>query len=264
MKRIKLFNDFIAENELNEINKVPLDYLKGTSYTNLKMGSVPGTDKVNKALLDDIETAAREAKVHVMVTAADTDHPSHSDYSRHNQGLAVDLARIGDESVPFASLEGSNGADRNNKNPNPKFVEAGNRLVDALVSMGYSLMTEDPDLIKKYPNNIIKGESGSSRTIIWRYDDSKMGKQNEAGNHYNHIHASCSSEYASNIKPVVNTTPNANTKDERAKLSNLLNATSQGVYVNRLTGETGPANMLSKFGETLIDKLTATLHGSDS
>lgn len=206
MKRIKFFNQFINEGKPSPVKsfsgtKVPLSTLKSSVYKNLKMGDAPANDRMNKALLDDIETAARMAKVRVLVTSAISDHNIHKSYSRHTSGLAVDLARMGDESVSFDQLQGANGADGSNKNKNPKFVDAGNRLVDALVSMGYGLMTEDPELRRKYSSNIVNGEGGSSRVVIWRFDDSKSSSKRKAGNHYNHIHVSSQEDLASVADP---------------------------------------------------------------
>lgn len=188
MKRIKTFNTFIFEKTMVALGPT----LNSTAYTNLKMGDAPAQDLINKPLLDDIEKAARAAKVHVLVTAANSDHNIHREFSRHSKGLAVDLAKIGDESVPFDKLQGSNGATKSNPNANPKFKEAGDRLADALVSLGYKIMTQDPDLKKKYGASVVSSEGqAGDRAIIWQYDSSN------AGNHYNHIHVSNQADYSS-------------------------------------------------------------------
>jgi hypothetical protein len=280
MKRIKLFNQFINEGKLSPIKpsfsgtKVPLSILKSSVYKNLKMGDAPANDQMNKALLDDIETAARMAKVRVLVTSAISDHNIHKSYSRHTSGLAVDLARLGDESVQFDQLQGANGADGSNKNKNPKFVDAGNRLVDALVSMGYGLMTEDPELRRKYSSNIVNGEGGSSRVAIWRFDDSKSSSKRKAGNHYNHIHVSSQEDLASVADPSTIKTDLAS-KENKEKIKDVVK-TSTSVEKQRSDlskllfghqfGGTGPGSDVPKdlFAQNVFGKLIKTLGGDDT
>jgi len=193
MKHLKGFESYINESKtqpISEKNMVALgSTLASPAYTHIKMGDAPAHDLINKSLLDDLEKAAIAAKVHVLVTSANSDHPMHSDFSRHKHGLALDLARIGDESVPFDKLEGSNGATKYNPNTNPRFREAGNRLADALVALGYKLITQDPTLKQKHGANVVSGEGqAGDRAIIWQFDSEK------AGNHYNHVHASCTAD----------------------------------------------------------------------
>ena len=112
MKHLKGFESYINESKtqpISEKNMVALGpTLASPSYTHLKMGDAPANDLINKSLLDDIEKAARAGKVHVLVTAANSDHGMHRDFSRHSHGAAVDLALIGDEKDPFDNLQGSN------------------------------------------------------------------------------------------------------------------------------------------------------------
>jgi hypothetical protein len=278
MKRIKFFNQFINEGRLTPPktfsgDKVPLSSLSSSSYQNLKMGDAYGTDRMNKALLDDIETAARMAKVRVLVTSAITDHNIHKEYSRHTAGLAVDLARMGEENVPFDQLQGANGADGSNKNKNPRFVDAGNRLVDALVSMGYGLMTEDPELRRKYASNIVNGESGSSRVVIWRFDDSKSSSKRKAGNHYNHIHVSSQEDLASVVDPSTIKTDIAS-KENKEKIKDVVKSSpsieKQRSELSKLlfgqqVGGTGPGSQVPKdlFAQNIFGKLIKTLGGDD-
>jgi hypothetical protein len=208
MKHLKGFQSYINESKtqsISERNMVALGpTLASSSYTHLKMGDAPANDMVNKPLLDDIEKAAIAAKVHVLVTAANSDHNIHRDFSRHSSGLAVDLARIGDESVSFDKLEGSNGATQSNPNTNPRFKEAGNRLVDALIALGYKIMTQDPALKQKYGTNVVSGEGqAGDRAIIWQYDSKN------AGNHYNHVHVSNRADNA--VSGSIAVTPSAST-----------------------------------------------------
>ena len=208
MKHLKGFQSYINESKtqsISERNMVALGpTLASSSYTHLKMGDAPANDMVNKPLLDDIEKAAIAAKVHVLVTAANSDHNIHRDFSRHSSGLAVDLARIGDESVPFDKLEGSNGANKSNPNTNPRFREAGNRLADALIALGYKIMTQDPTLRQKYGSNVVRDEGqAGDRAIIWQFDSKN------AGNHYNHVHVSNRADNAVNGSIAITPSPSS-------------------------------------------------------
>jgi hypothetical protein len=78
--------------------------------------STPSKDKINLALLQDVQTAAKNAGLKVDITTAISGHrPS----PRHDAGNAVDVSKINGESV---SLSNRGDADK---------------LVDALIKMGY-------------------------------------------------------------------------------------------------------------------------------
>lgn len=81
-------------------------------------GSYPSRDTINVALLQDIEKAAKMAGVQVDITTAISGHESLP--SRHPSGNAVDISMINGKAV-----SPSNSADAN-------------KLVQALVSMGYT------------------------------------------------------------------------------------------------------------------------------
>jgi hypothetical protein len=79
--------------------------------------STPSKDKINLALLQDVQTAAKNAGLKVDITTAISGHrPS----PRHDAGNAVDVSKINGESV---SLSNRGDADK---------------LVDALIKMGYT------------------------------------------------------------------------------------------------------------------------------
>ncbi len=113
------------------------------------------TDKINKALLDDIEAAAKIAGVKPVITTASSGHNSSN--SRHSARTAVDIAII--DGI------GSGGA-KDEKSGNSDFREKGEKLKNALVSMGYTL----------------NSESGNRKAVLWQ--------TNLGGNHYNHLHVS--------------------------------------------------------------------------
>ena len=84
---------------------------------NVVGNSTPSKDTINLALLQDVQTAAKNAGLKVDITTAISGHrPS----PRHDAGNAVDVSKINGESV---SLSNRGDADK---------------LVDALIKMGYT------------------------------------------------------------------------------------------------------------------------------
>ena len=160
-KVLSLYN-YILENKklvfLNELTTVPLNK---TNYSNVKYDR-DGTqnDEVNKALLDDLQTAASKAGVVATITTAKTGHSKETvtgNQSRHGLQTAVDIS----------ILDGiGSGNASNQNNGNTQFRNLGNKLKDALVSMGYSL----------------NDESGKDKAVFWQTD--------RGGNHFNHLHVS--------------------------------------------------------------------------
>jgi hypothetical protein len=125
-------------------------------------GDATSTDKINKALLDDIEAAAKIAGVKPIITTASSGHNSTN--SRHSDRTAVDIAII----------DGINsGGAKDEKSGSSNFRDKGNKLKDALVSMGYTL----------------NSESGNPKAVLWQ--------TNLGGNHYNHLHVSNTNSEAS-------------------------------------------------------------------
>jgi hypothetical protein len=117
-------------------------------------------DFVNQALIDDINAAAKSVGITATITTAKTGHSAHAKsgrVSRHMDGTGVDVAILNGIGAGGAS---------NPMNGNAKFRELGNKLKDALISMGYVWNTE----------------SGKDKAVLWQ--------TNLGGNHYNHLHIS--------------------------------------------------------------------------
>jgi hypothetical protein len=144
--------------QIIEMNMVTL---KDTSYSNVKFDNdSTKNDTVNDALLQDIDKAGSSVGVVATVTTARSGHAYHTksgNVSRHNFGIAVDIAVLNGISAGGAS---------NGVNGNKQFREYGNALKDALVSLGYAWNTE----------------SGNPKAVLWQTDT--------GGNHYNHLHVS--------------------------------------------------------------------------
>ena len=157
---LSIYEEILINNK-NIISELELVRLNDTNYSNLKYDT-DGTqyDSVNKALLDDLDAASRAAGIVTTITTAKTGHSDNTvtgNKSRHGQQTAVDIAIL--------NGVGSGGA-TNASNGNAQFRTLGDRLKDALVSMGYTLNTE----------------SGNNKAVLWQ--------TNTGGNHFNHLHVS--------------------------------------------------------------------------
>jgi hypothetical protein len=117
----KLIKDILSTYESILENKRVLEaedvYDNVDFKDNVVGNSTPSKDTINLALLQDVQTAAKNAGLKVDITTAVSGHrPS----QRHDSGNAVDIARINGKAVSR-----SNRADAD-------------KLVDELVSMGYT------------------------------------------------------------------------------------------------------------------------------
>jgi hypothetical protein len=167
--------DIILENKnliREALNIVPL---AKTNYSHVKYDyDNTKNDSVNKPLLDDMQAAGQSVGVVLTITTAKSGHGAKTksgNLSRHTKQTAVDISRL--------NGIGSNGAS-NGTNGNSEFRALGNKVKNALVSMGYRW----------------NSERGNDKAVLWQTD---MG-----GNHFNHLHISNQSESGSGA-PVAST-----------------------------------------------------------
>jgi hypothetical protein len=161
IKDILFGYETILENKKFITEAIEYVKLEDTNYGNVNHDN-DGTqnDSVNKSLLDDIQSAAKSVGITTTITTAKTGHNPRTTtgrISRHTTGNGVDIAKL--------NGIGSNGA-TNGTNGNDKFRELGNKLKDALVSMGYTWNTE----------------INQDKAVLWQ--------TNTGGNHFNHLHVS--------------------------------------------------------------------------
>ena len=192
--------------------------LNSTGYSNVKYDT-DGTqnDSVNKALIDDIQSAAKSAGVTVTITTAKTGHKqkTKSGYpSRHMNGTGVDVAILNGIGAGGAS---------NSTNGNADFRALGNKLRDALVSMGYNLNAEG---------------SGNPKAVLWQ--------TNTGGNHFNHLHISNNSGVSSG-QP----TTTQSTTDTADATSTDATSTESGIQ----STETPSSNFASKIGLSVLNSM---------
>jgi len=128
----KLIEDILSSYNIINENKT-LVFEVTDSYNNIDFRNIghgnPASDNINTTLLQDIQNAAKSAGVNVSVTTGISGHGNKTksgNTSRHTTGNAVDIAMINGKAVST-----SNRADAD-------------KLVAALVSMGYNKNTEGP------------------------------------------------------------------------------------------------------------------------
>ena len=205
--------------------------LSNTSYSNVKYDNdATKNDLVTKALLDDIQKAADSVGVTATITTAKSGHNAHvknsKRTSRHMKNVAVDVAIL--------NGIGSGGAS-NSRNGNAEFRRLGNKLKNALVSMGYSW----------------NRESGNDKAVLWQ--------TNTGGNHYNHLHISNRTGVSSGIdidsedSDTEETTSTSFDSAAKGKLDNILNSTFNGSSIKDLIGgeETSTIETLNRIFKTI-------------
>jgi hypothetical protein len=151
----KLIEDILSS--YNTILENKLMFEVTDTYSNInfldnKVGnSTPSKDDISTSLLKDIQTAAESVGLMVDVTTAVSGHKTKTNsgnLSRHPSGNAVDIAQINGKSVSTSNREDAD------------------KLVAALVSMGYTKNSENTN----------------PKAVLWQ--------TNKGGNHFNHVHIS--------------------------------------------------------------------------
>jgi hypothetical protein len=140
--------------------------------------------------------------------------------------------------VDVAILNGIGaGGATNSTNGNSEFRRLGNKLKDALVSMGYTW----------------NRESGNDKAVLWQ--------TNTGGNHYNHLHISNRTGVSSSINvgseddDTEETTPTSVASTAKDKLNNILNSNLDGTSIKDLigvgSGESSSLEILNKLFKTI-------------
>lgn len=179
---IKLTAETFLKKINSLLNEIKFVNFSDVSYNKLKFAKKVLNDRINKSLLDDLNRAAELAGITVTITTAKSGHKTKTitgNVSRHSKETAVDIGIL--------NGVGAKGA-TNAHNGNPEFRKLGNKLKDALVSLGYVWNTE----------------RGNERAVLWQ---TTLG-----GNHYNHLHVS------NNGSPSDVETPDVK-KDSETKIS---------------------------------------------
>jgi hypothetical protein len=187
---LSIYEEILTNNK-NILSELELVKLNDTNYSNLNY-DMDGTqyDSVNKALLDDINAAAKSAGITATITTASTGHPketSTGSESRHTKKTAVDISILN-------SIDSGGATNDNNGNPHFKFY--GNKLKNALVSMGYTL----------------NKELGNDKAVFWQ--------TNIGGNHFNHLHVSNNSKESENTPNKTSDETSDEKSDEKSNNNN--------------------------------------------
>jgi hypothetical protein len=205
----KLIKDILSTYESILENRRVLeaeDVYNDVDFENIGHGN-PASDNINTSLLQDVQNAAKSAGLKVNITTAISGHDGGT---RHETGNAVDVARI--------NGIGSGGA-TNETNGNAEFRKLGNKLKDALVSMGYVWNTE----------------IGNPKAVLWQ--------TNKGGNHFNHVHISNNSGETSGEPTKVNDTTTSGSESSTS--------TSSTSISNQ--GETKPDPLIMGWGKAITD-----------
>jgi hypothetical protein len=212
-----LIEEINKNKRLMNLSENDLVKLSDTSYSNVKHDDdATKNDLVTKALLDDIQKAADSVGITATITTAKSGHNAHvkgsSVTSRHMKNIAVDVAIL--------NGIGSGGAS-NSTNGNAEFRRLGNKLKNALVSMGYTW----------------NRESGNDKAVLWQ--------TNTGGNHYNHLHISNRTGVSSSID--VDSDTGESTSTAKDKLNNILNSDYNGESIGDLIDSAeNPLEVLTK------------------
>lgn len=135
-------------------------------YPTIKFASRTKNDKINKALLDDLHTAAKAAGVTITVDFAKTDHDKFTtsgNISRHWRNNAVDIDYIDGHVV------------------SPVNSDIVNKFVDALVSMGYKKNAEGGQNPKSVLTFGFPGHSNHVHVSNTTDNTSQIGSDYETG-----------------------------------------------------------------------------------
>jgi hypothetical protein len=133
------------------------------TYSNITVDDRAINDSIPQELIDDIAKAAKIANVKVEISYAKKGHKKTTksgNISRHWRQMAVDLSRLQDLENPEETEVKSSRRNRDG------FKTAGDRLCDALESLGYNRNAEG---------------SRNPKAVLWYMPD---------GTHKNHLHVS--------------------------------------------------------------------------
>jgi len=173
----KLIEDILLS--YNTILENKLMFEVTDTYSNInfldnKVGnSTPSKDDISTSLLKDIQTAAESVGLMVDVTTAVSGHKTKTNsgnLSRHPSGNAVDIAQINGKSVSTSNREDAD------------------KLVAALVSMGYTKNSENTNSkavltfgIKGHDTHVHVSNTGGSSTRQPTSDDTTTSVSGGAG-----------------------------------------------------------------------------------
>jgi hypothetical protein len=170
-KILKIYDTILENKNLLEVMIKPGE---SNYYSNMSFADRTKGDEINKALLDDIQTAAERVGVKVTVDFAKTGHSKNSksgNVSRHYRNSAVDIDFI------------------NGKPVSPENKEVVNKFVDALIAMGY--------------NKNAEGESNPKAVLTFGFPG-----------HDDHVHVSNLTDVASETPDTVQTPSPEETSDK--------------------------------------------------
>jgi hypothetical protein len=206
------------QNKINEMYPVANDTFSNVEFRdNLVGNSTPSKDRINPALLQDVQTAASKAGIQISITTAVSGHKKGT---RHETGNAVDVAMINNQGWSNERVAKKKG-----------IYDDIERFVSELEKLGYK-------------KNV--GESGNPKVVL------TFGFKN----HHHHVHVSNtnSSKSQPEVKPTETQTtaqiPNVSDSDDLKKLLDTLKGSGEigndfkRDVMKRLLSKTGLGNIL--------------------
>jgi len=213
-------------NIIKEMYPIATDTFSNVEFRDNVVGnSTPSKDRINPALLKDVQTAASNAGIQVSITTAVSGHKKGS---RHETGNAIDVAMINGK-----GWSGEKSAQRNG------ILDDINRFVSELEKLGYK-------------KNV--GESGNSKVVL------TFGYKN----HHHHVHVSNTGDSQPEIKPTetqtVSQTSDISNSDDLQKLLDKLDSGNLGSEFKRdmLKKLLGGSGIASSIVDLIPDEKTVT------
>lgn len=202
------------KNIIKEMYPTATDTFSNVEFRDNVVGnSTPSKDRINPALLKDVQTAASNAGIQVSITTAVSGHKKGS---RHETGNAIDVAMINGK-----GWSGEKSAQRNG------ILDDINRFVSELEKLGYK-------------KNV--GETGNPKVVL------TFGFKN----HHHHVHVSNKTSDSSQpeVTPTTAQIPNVSDSDDLQKILNTLNSSGdlgndfKKDVMKRLLSKTGLGKIL--------------------
>lgn len=214
------------KNIIKEMYPTATDTFSNVEFRDNVVGnSTPSKDRINPALLKDVQTAASNAGIQVSITTAVSGHKKGS---RHETGNAIDVAMINGK-----GWSGEKSAQRNG------ILDDINRFVSELEKLGYK-------------KNV--GESGNPKVVL------TFGFKN----HHHHVHVSNTGDSQPEIKPTetqtVSQTSDISNSNDLQKLLDKLDSGNLGSQFKRdvLKKLLGGSGIASSIVDLIPDEKTIT------
>jgi len=214
------------KNKIIEMYPVANDTFSNVEFRDRVVGaSTPSKDRINPALLQDVQTAASKAGIQVSITTAVSGHKTGS---RHETGNAIDIAMVNNQGWS------------NERNAKKKGIyDDIQRLVSELEKLGYK-------------KNV--GESGNPKVVL------TFGFKN----HHHHVHVSNTTDSSNEPSPEVKPTTNDISKEDLENLTKNMGNIGSDFKRDLLKKMLGGSGFASSLVDMIPENYTKDTHLFDS